>query len=167
MFTEERLERLTKNIGESDMDSILLYDEEENFEDNQESLAEISARTSPEHGEESMLNGTVGTSQSCSSDIISEKVTNDDFRPEQQNLKEEFSSSNEVVDNNFVVRVDSEAEKLQAEKDFPQISEAYDTSIANISVNNNTSQMHLPLSQHQLYESFESSSRCGINLCSG
>ncbi|KAK1377821.1 UDENN domain-containing protein [Heracleum sosnowskyi] len=159
MFTEERLERLTKNIGESDMDSLLLYDGEENFDDNQESLAEISATTSPEDGEEAMLNGTVETSQSCTSDVISEKVTDDDFHPEHQNLKEEYSSSEKVVDNKFVVPVeDLEAEKLQAEKDFPQISEACDTSSANISTNNSTSQMYLPLSQHQLYESFESSS---------
>lgn len=157
MFTEERLERLTKNIGESDMDSLLLYDEEENSQDKQESFAEISANISPQHGEEAtMLNGTVVISQSCTSDTISEKVTDDDFRPEHQNLKEEYSSSEEVVDSNFVVPVDPEVQKLQAEKEAPLISEAYDTSTADVSMNNNTPQMHLPLSQHQLYESFES-----------
>lgn len=166
MFTEERLERLTKNIGESDMDSLLLYDEEENFEDKQESLAELSTSILPEHGDEAMLNGTVETSQSCTSDNISENVTDDNFHPEHQNLKEEYSSSEEVVDNNLVVPVDLEAVKLQAEKDSPQISEACDTSIADISVDDNTSQMHLPSSQHKLYESFESSSRCGIDSCS-
>lgn len=158
MFTEERLERLTKNIGESDMDSLLSYDEDENFLDKQESLAEISASISPEHGKKAMLNGTVETSQSCSFDIISDEVTVDDFHPEHQNLKEEYSSSEEVVDNNFVVPGDPEGEKLQAEKESPRISEACDTSVADVSTDNNTSQMHLPLSQHQLYESFESSS---------
>lgn len=163
MFTEERLERLTKNIGESDMDSLLLYDEEENSEDKQESLADLSTSISSEHGEEAMLNGTLETSQSCTSDIISEKVTDDDFHPEHQNLKEGNSLSEEVVDNNFVVPVDPEAEKPQAEKESPQNSEACDTSIADISMNNKIPQMHLPLSHHQLYESFESSSRCGID----
>ncbi|KAL8102672.1 hypothetical protein AgCh_027263 [Apium graveolens] len=162
MFTEERLERLTKNIGESDMDSLLLYDEEENSEDKQESLAELSTSISPEHGEDAMLNGTVETSQSCTSDIIAKKVTDDDFHTEHQNLKKGCSLSGEVVDNNFVVPVDSEAEELQAEKESTQISEACDASISDISMNNNIPQMHLPSSQHQLYESCESSSFQGF-----
>ncbi|KAL1805194.1 hypothetical protein ACET3Z_028262 [Daucus carota] len=160
MFTEERLERLTKNIGESDMDSLLLYDEENYSEDRQENLAEISASISPEHGEKGMLNDTVQSlqrSQLCTSDIISKNAIDDNLYPEHRNLKEENSLS-EVLDNNFVV---PEAEKLQADKKSlgaAHLSEACDTPIADISINNNTSQMHLPISQHQLYESLESSS---------
>lgn len=161
MFTEERLERLTKNIGESDMDSLLLYDEENYSEDRQENLAEISASNSPEHGEKGMLNDTVQSLQRCqlcTSDIISKNAIDDNLYPEHRNLKEENSLS-EVLDNNFVV---PEAEKLQADKKSlgaAHLSEACDTPIADISINNNTSQMHLPISQHQLYESLESSSR--------
>ncbi|KAK3034490.1 hypothetical protein RJ639_032479, partial [Escallonia herrerae] len=148
IFTEERLERLTKNIGDLDLGSTVEYGNEEILGENFCSiLAEDRA-----HG---MLNGTVETSESSRSESISGRVTDEGC----QNLEGDFLSKQGATDST-VVQINPESDKLLTSRECAvewQISEASDTCIEKPAQKRLPNAV-LPLLRHQQCESSESSS---------
>ncbi|XP_074350231.1 uncharacterized protein LOC141689749 isoform X5 [Apium graveolens] len=70
IFTEERLERLTKSIGDLDVELPIIPGKEENLED-------ISCSLSPENREDGIRSGNVETSHSGISNSIPSEVINE------------------------------------------------------------------------------------------
>ncbi|XP_074350229.1 uncharacterized protein LOC141689749 isoform X3 [Apium graveolens] len=145
IFTEERLERLTKSIGDLDVELPIIPGKEENLED-------ISCSLSPENREDGIRSGNVETSHSgISNSIPSEVINEGDISAEGVDV----TVVNDTVTNKFP----SEKESLVA----AQISEVFDTSVDESTGSKQTSQRHvpnavLPLLRHQHNESSESSS---------
>ncbi|KAL6974605.1 hypothetical protein U1Q18_028788 [Sarracenia purpurea var. burkii] len=134
-FTEERLERLMKGIGDLDLGSVEGHAEEGN-------LKEKSDGISLEHRANNTLNETADTSLLSLSDCVLQKVMDDGCPMEQQMLK-----------NNKHLLV----------KDMNEISVADDTYVDNLVTNKQMMERRfpnavLPLLRYQPYESSESSS---------
>lgn len=149
IFTEERLERLTKEISNLDFELPVDYDLVENSEDQSSTLP-------PEDGVVKMQNGTAEATKSSTSDFISSNVHDvSQFEAEslhQDSLSKEGSNGN-------VVPLDPEIQKL------PSVEEPVVDSSANENFTTNQSpDMHLPnslspLRRYQHCESPDSSSR--------
>lgn len=156
IFTEERLERLTKNIGDLDIELPVGSGKDENLE-------ETSCSITPENREDDMLNGNVETSHSSISDSIPSKVIDEECHLEPHNHEGDISAGNVDV----TVVNDTVTEKFPSEKESSiaaQISEVCDTLVDESADSKQPSQRHvtnavLPLLQHQHNESSESSSR--------
>ncbi|KAK3040375.1 hypothetical protein RJ639_026780 [Escallonia herrerae] len=148
IFTEERLERLTKNIGDLDLGSTVEYG-------NDEILGENFCSISVEDRAHGMLNGTVETSESSRSESISGRVTDEGC----QNLEGDFLSKQGATDST-VVQINPEPEKLLTSRECAvewQISEASDTCVEKPAQKRLPNAV-LPLLRHQQCESSESSS---------
>lgn len=152
IFTEERLERLTKSIGDLDVELPVIPGKEENLED-------TSCSLSPENRKDGMLSGNVETSDSGISNSIPSEVINEECNLEPHNHECDISAEGvdvSVVNDTF----SSEKESLVA----AQISEVCDTSVDESTDSKQPSQRRvpnavLPLLRHQHNESSESSSR--------
>lgn len=155
IFTEERLERLTKSIGDMDLESSVGFDKDDKLEEN---FGDIS----PEPGLHEMLNGAADTSHLSTN---SGRVRDDERRhSEHQFLKEHLLFSQKDGSNDATVAIDTETD-LPANKVFSaQLSECCDTCVDDVVTNKQPAHRHLPnavlpLLRYQQYESSESSSR--------
>ncbi|KAL8093873.1 uncharacterized protein LOC141689749 isoform X2 [Apium graveolens] len=161
IFTEERLERLTKSIGDLDVELPIIPGKEENLED-------ISCSLSPENREDGIRSGNVETSHSGISNSIPSEVINEECYLETHNHEGDISAEGvdvTVVNDTVTNKFPSEKESLVA----AQISEVFDTSVDESTGSKQTSQRHvpnavLPLLRHQHNESSESSSSEDRNL---
>lgn len=161
IFAEERLERLTKYIGDLDLESPL---GSPMGCDREETSEEESGSILMEDRAHIMLNGIVETSQSSSGDSFPRIVAENGSHSEHQSLETEFFPSKKVgMDND--VRFDSGEKnptKMESVNE-PQISEACDAFIDDCTTNKPQTERRfpnavLPLLRYQ-YESSESSSR--------
>ncbi|KAL3532682.1 hypothetical protein ACH5RR_006203 [Cinchona calisaya] len=159
IFTEERLERLTKNISDLDFESPLCFDKEDTSE-------EESGSSSLEERAQSMLNGTVETSQSSLSDSLPGRVTDDGSHMEHQNLERDIFISKENGDATAVIQFNSAMEKPCEKTETlvgSQISEVCNASVDDFVIHKQPGEKRLPnavlpLLRYQQYESSESSS---------
>lgn len=158
IFTEERLERLTRNIGDLDLESPVGYDKEDSSE-------EESGSISLEHKAQSMHNETIESSQSSLSDSPPGRVTDDDSHLEHQ-ISERDIFASKSSDGTAVVPLDRDTDKCHAKAEAlvgSQISEVCDASVGNFvnkqSVEKRLPNAVLPLLRYQQYESSESSCR--------
>ncbi|KAL8093872.1 uncharacterized protein LOC141689749 isoform X4 [Apium graveolens] len=85
IFTEERLERLTKSIGDLDVELPIIPGKEENLED-------ISCSLSPENREDGIRSGNVETSHSGISNSIPSEVINEECYLETHNHEGDISA---------------------------------------------------------------------------
>ncbi|CAK9144171.1 unnamed protein product [Ilex paraguariensis] len=154
IFTEERLERLTKNIGELDLELPEGNCTEEASEGKSDSA-------SLEHRADDMPNGSVEPSQSSTSVCITGRVADDECHQEQQSIEEDSHLSKESMSVNVVVPIDLDTQKLAAKKESEartQFSEGCETYIDDIVANKQPAEMRWPLLRSQQYDSSESSS---------
>lgn len=155
IFTEERLERLTKSIGDLDVELSVVSGKEENLEN-------TSCSISPENREDGMLRGNVEISHSGISNSIPSEVINEECHPEPHNHEGDISAEGvdvTVVNDTVTDKFPSEKESLVA----VQISEACDTLVDESTDSKQPSQRRvpnavLPRLRHQHNESSESSS---------
>lgn len=161
IFAEERLERLTKNIGDLDLESPL---GSPMGCDKEETSDEESGSILMEDRAHSMLNGIVEISQSSSGDLFPRIVAENGSHSEHQGVEADIFPSKKVgMDND--VRFDS-GEKSPTKMDSvveTQISEACDAFIDDFATIKPQTERRfpnavLPLLRYQ-YESSESSSR--------
>ncbi|KAA8523309.1 hypothetical protein F0562_009732 [Nyssa sinensis] len=159
IFTEERLERLTRGLGDLDLESPEGYGKEENLEEKSDGISlERSAHT--------MLNGTTEIFQSSTSDSTLVRVTDDGCHLEHQMPEGDFHLLKKGINGYAVVSVDPETERLPAageSGDTAQLSEARDTYVDDFVTNKQPFERQIPnavspLLQDQQYESSESSS---------
>ncbi|KAA8534780.1 hypothetical protein F0562_029778 [Nyssa sinensis] len=157
IFTEERLERLTKGMCDLDLESPEGYGEEENLE-------EKSERISLEHRAHDVVNGTIEIPKLSMSGSTAGGLTGDGCHLEHQMLEGEFQLLKSNLNDDAVVPVDTEIEKPAAKRESvvpTQISEACDTYVDFVSnkqsVERQLPNAVLPLLRHQQYESSESS----------
>ncbi|XP_052199689.1 uncharacterized protein LOC127806434 isoform X2 [Diospyros lotus] len=156
IFTEERLERLTKGVSDLDLLAAEGHDKEENVEEN-------TNGNSLEHNTVNMPNGTVGPSKLSMSDSVAHKVMDDECHVEKQILKDNMHL-NKGTSDSTVLPVDPAMEKLPDKKDYgvtTGTSEACDAD-ADIVTNNQLVQRRLPnavlpLLRYQQCESSDSS----------
>ncbi|KAK9274509.1 hypothetical protein L1049_021758 [Liquidambar formosana] len=160
IFTEERLERLTKGIGFLDLESPEGYSKEEFLE-----LEEKSDDVSLKHkAAEDMLNGTEDVSKFILVDSTPRRVT-DDGNHQVHQIVEGDLSKNGIVDN-AVVPIDPETEMPTAKRESGveiQSSEACDIYVDDFMTNKQNVERRLPnavcpLLRYHQYESSESSS---------
>ncbi|CAI9100703.1 OLC1v1037862C3 [Oldenlandia corymbosa var. corymbosa] len=156
IFTEERLERLTKNIGDLDLE--LGCDKEDTSE-------EESGSTSLEDRAQGMLNGVVETSQSSLSDSIPGRVIDDGSHLDHQLLEGDVLTSKRSDDGAAEALVESDTGKCHAKTEpvVELISEVCDASGDDFVINKPPAERRLPdavlpLLRYQQYESSESSS---------
>lgn len=160
ILTEERLERLTKNIGDLDLELSVCFDKGDTSE-------EESGSTSLEERAQSMLNGTVETSQSSLSDSLPGRVTDDGSHLEHQISESNIFISKENGDDTAVIPFDPDMDKPHDKTETPlgsQISEVCDASVDDFVIDKQPGERRLPnavlpLLRYQQYESSESSSR--------
>jgi len=149
ILTEERLERLTKQISSLDLESSVGYDEVEILE-------EKSGGIFLEDGAVNMQNGTVGTSPLSTSGSIPGRVTDDISHLGHESLNGNIYSNKESYSN--VVPLHPGTEKLVSRSES-----APDTSVDNSFTNKQSADKRLtnavsPLFRYQQCESSESSS---------
>lgn len=157
IFTEERLERLTKGISFLDLESPKGDSEEECVEENMDGVTLID-------GASEDLQNRTEVSQNSSIDSTPRRVTDDEEQPEQQMFERDLLR-NDIIDN-AAVSVDPETEIPKAKREFgatTQVSEARDIAVDDILTNKQTEEKCLPSSVLPLlrlrpYESSESSS---------
>ncbi|KAL5572367.1 hypothetical protein UlMin_021964 [Ulmus minor] len=158
IFTEERLERLTKDIACLELESPDDYGKEENLEENTEEASDI---VSVDDGAaEDILNGTVEFHHF--KDSIPGKVTDDESHLEDQSLDRDIDVLKREVDDN-VVPVGSETHITEKRQPCAAIGEDCDIYVDDIVINKQTVERRfpnavLPLLRHYQYESSESSS---------
>lgn len=156
IFTEERLERLTKSIGDLDVELPVIPGKEENLED-------TSCSLSSENREDGMLSGNVETSHSGIRNSVPSEVINEESHLGPRNHEGDILA--EGVD--VTVVNDTVTDKFPSEKSSlvaAQISEVCDTLVDESTDSKQPSQRRvpnavLPLLRHQHNESSESSSR--------
>jgi hypothetical protein len=162
MFTEERLERLTKDIGILNFESPEDCRKEENFEENTD---ENSGGVSPNHRvAEDMLNGTAETSELSLKESKPERVSDDGSHDECQMLDGDLCLlKKDVNDNGVPVDPDSKMVTVKRESSAANSEDCYinaDDCLANKQVvEKRLPNAVLPLLRHYQYESSESSSR--------
>lgn len=150
IFTEERLERLTKQISNLDFDSPVGYDLVETLEEKANSLP-------PVDGSLNTQNGAIEASQSSTSDSVSGSMTGDISQLELQNLDRESYSKKEP--NGNVGPLDPEIEKLASWEEPVVNSSVNDNFTTKQSSDRRLPNAVLPLLRCQQCESPESSSR--------
>lgn len=162
IFTEERLERLTKGNGILNFGSPEDSTKEENFEENTD---ENSDGVSPNHRvAEDMLNGTAEISESCLRESKPERVSDDGSHKERQMLDGDICLLKKGVNDN-VVPVDPDIEMVTVKRESSAANtEDCDINTDDCSTNKQVVEKRLPnavlpLLRHYQYESSESSSR--------
>ncbi|GMQ07351.1 hypothetical protein CsSME_00051574 [Camellia sinensis var. sinensis] len=157
IFTEERLERLTRGISDLDLESSEGHGKEENLKENSDGI-------SSEDRANDVLNGTVDTPQLSPNDSLSEKVMDDVSHREHQMLKNNHLLKRDM-NGSGVVPVDPAIGKLPDKREngvTSEISEACDTHVDDFVTNKQLVERCfpnavLPLLRYQQYESSESS----------
>ncbi|CAL5443447.1 unnamed protein product [Camellia sinensis] len=157
IFTEERLERLTRGISDLDLESSEGHGKEENLKENSDGI-------SSEDRANDVLNGTVDTPQLSPNDSLSEKVMDDVCHREHQMLKNNHLLKRDM-NGSGVVPVDPAIGKLPDKREngvTNEISEACDTHVDDFVTNKQLVERCfpnavLPLLRCQQYESSESS----------
>ncbi|XP_077230331.1 uncharacterized protein LOC143863526 isoform X2 [Tasmannia lanceolata] len=159
IFTEERLERLTKGIDILNLVSSEGY----NNEDTLENSDNMSLKHN--HAEDitvvSMERPEIHSEVSSPTSII---VNGND--PEHQMLASEMDLSREAINDHIIIQVNSETEALTAKRDSgvaTHVSNGHDVSVDEVTRSKQTIESHLPeavlpLLRHHQYESSESSS---------
>lgn len=152
IFTEERLERLTKQVGELDFDSLVIDDEEENLEDNAPSILEETAKY--------VLNGTVESPQPSTADSVISGTVGDKSQLEFRVAEGDVLPKKDGGDDKACM-VDNDIDF--ANKEFisgRQVSEAFDNSTDDNKqlVEKGVPNAVLPLLRYHQCESSESSS---------
>ncbi|XP_015082710.1 uncharacterized protein LOC107026315 [Solanum pennellii] len=152
IFTEERLERLTKQVGELDFDSLVIDDEEENLEDNAPSILEETAKY--------VLNGTVESPQPSTADSVISGTVGDESHLEYRVAEGNVLPKKDGGDDKACM-VDNDIDF--ANKEFisgRRVSEAFDNSTDDNKqlVEKGVPNAVLPLLRYHQCESSESSS---------
>ncbi|XVE97903.1 hypothetical protein REPUB_Repub03eG0059000 [Reevesia pubescens] len=151
IFDEERLERLTKSIGDIDLDLSESYSNEANLDDVSTDLVVL----------DDMQNTTTDTSELSSGDSKPEG-TDDGNSLEHQMLERDFDS-NKVADLDTVVPIDLETETFTSKKESSGATpEDCDTDVDDFATNKQAVERRLPnavlpLLRYYQYESSESS----------
>ncbi|PWA95528.1 DENN (AEX-3) domain-containing protein [Artemisia annua] len=150
IFTEERLERLTKSISDLDMEST--YDDEVFTEDK---VIDVSA----EAGAQEMLNGSTENVQLSSSSSVTEKATDEHHFLKVDSLPLDQDGTDCVKPVRPEIEMDSSKECVAAESDVDICDSRVDYNVSN----KQPSQKHipnaiLPLLRYQQYDSSDSSS---------
>ncbi|XP_071911196.1 uncharacterized protein [Coffea arabica] len=159
IFTEERLERLTRNIGDLELELPVGCDKEDNSE-------EESGSISLEDRAQCIHNGTAESSESSLSDSLPGRVTDDSCHLEHQISEGDIFTSKRTGDGSAVAALDPDMEKCHAKAETlvgSQISEVCDVSVDDFVINKQSVEKRLPnavlpLLRYQQYESSESSS---------
>ncbi|CAI9780343.1 unnamed protein product [Fraxinus pennsylvanica] len=149
ILTEERLERLTKQISSLDLESSVGYDEVEILE-------EKSGGILLEDGAVNMLNGMVGASLLSTTGSISERVTDDISHLGHESLDIDIYSKIDL--NSDVVPLHPGKEKLVSSREFAVDTSADHNFTNKESADKCLTNAVLPLLQCQQCESSESSS---------
>ncbi|KAK8547275.1 hypothetical protein V6N13_097989 [Hibiscus sabdariffa] len=151
IFDEERLERLTKSLGDIDLELSESYINQANIDD---ALTDQGAL-------EDMQNAMTETSEFSSAD--SKPGGTDDGKSLDQQMLERDFDSNRVVNRDTVVPIDLEMETFKQKKEsFGAYPEDFDTDVDDFSANKQTAERHLPNAvlpflRYYQYESSESS----------
>ncbi|XP_028099574.1 uncharacterized protein LOC114299091 isoform X4 [Camellia sinensis] len=116
ILTEERLEWLTMGISDLDLESAEMDFKEENLIENSDGI-------SLEHRANNMLNGPVDTSQLSTSDSIPQEVMDDGCHVEHQMIESNMHSLKKDMNDNAVIPVDPEVEKLLDKRESGAASE--------------------------------------------
>ncbi|CDP03098.1 unnamed protein product [Coffea canephora] len=159
IFTEERLERLTRNIGDLELELPVGCDKEDNSEEESGSIS-LEDRTQCIH------NGTAESSESSLSDSLPGRVTDDSSHLEHQISEGDIFTSKRSGDGSAVAALDPDMAKCHAKAETlvgSQISEVCDVSVDDFVINKQSVEKRLPnavlpLLRYQQYESSESSS---------
>ncbi|CAK7352474.1 unnamed protein product [Dovyalis caffra] len=157
IFAEERLERLTKNIGFLDLESSEGYCKEENLGDNLDGLS-MNHRAA-----EDIPDGTTEISQSILRDSTPGGFADDKSHVEPQILEKHIQSSKKgAADDDDVVPIDSEKEMVSAQGESGR-AKFEDCEVDDFASNKQTQERRLPnavlpLLRYYQYESSESSS---------
>ncbi|KAL0426801.1 UNVERIFIED_CONTAM: hypothetical protein Slati_2854900 [Sesamum latifolium] len=149
IFTEERLERLTKQISCLDLESPIGYDMVEMVE-------EKAGCLSQEDGAGNTQNGIVEASQSSTSDSTSGRVTDEMSQIEHKNLNGNGYSKKEPNDSD--VSLDPETPRLTSCGEPPVDNSVNDILTDKQSADRRLPSAVLPLLRYQQCESSESSS---------
>lgn len=154
IFTEERLERLTKQVGDLDFDSLVIDDKEENLEENPPSrLLEETATH--------VLNGTVESPQPSTADSVISGTGVDRSQLEYRVAEGDVLPKKDGSDNKACM-VDNDIDFANKEFIFGrQVPEAFDNSANDNKqlVEKGVPSAVLPLLRYHQCESSESSSR--------
>lgn len=147
------MERLTKQVGELDFDSLVIDDEEENLEDNAPSILEETAKY--------VLNGTVESPQPSTADSVISGTVGDKSQLEFRVAEGDVLPKKDGGDDKACM-VDNDIDF--ANKEFisgRQVSEAFDNSTDDNKqlVEKGVPNAVLPLLRYHQCESSESSSR--------
>lgn len=158
IFTEERLERLTKDIGLLNSESLEDCREEENLEENSDDVIQ-------NHRMEDMLHGTAEISELSLRESKLERVTDDANHEEHEMLEGDFCLLKKGVNDNIVVPIDLDSEMVSAKRESSTANpEDCDIYVDDCSANKQVVERRLPnavlpLLRYYQYESSESSSR--------
>lgn len=159
IFTEERLERLTRNIGDLELELPVGCDKEDDSEEESRSI-------SLEDRAQGIVNGTAESSQSSLSDSLPGRVADDGSHLEHQISERDIFTSNRSDSGPAVASLFPDMEKCHAKAETlvgSQISEVCDASVDDFVLNKQPVEKRLPnavlpLLRYQQYESSESSS---------
>lgn len=160
IFTEERLERLTKGIAGLDFESLEDYSKEENLDENTEETSDSTSRD--ERAGEDMLNGSVEFSQFKDSEPGT--VTDNGSHLEFQMVDKDVDLLKRSINEN-VVLVEPKTPIVTAKRESGAAdSEDCDVYANDIVLNKQAVEKRLPnavlpLLRYYQYESSESSSR--------
>ncbi|XP_049346750.1 uncharacterized protein LOC125811288 [Solanum verrucosum] len=152
IFTEERLERLTKLVGDLDFDSLVIDDEEEILEENPSSILEETAKY--------VLNGTVESPQPSTADSVISGTVGGKSQLEYRVAEGEVLPKKDGSDNKACM-VDNDIDFANKEFIFGrQVPEAFDNSTDDNKqlVEKGVPNAVLPLLRYHQCESSESSS---------
>ncbi|KAK8550338.1 hypothetical protein V6N13_118855 [Hibiscus sabdariffa] len=151
IFDEERLERLTKSLGDIDLELSESYINQANIDD---ALTDQGAL-------EDMQNAMTETSEFSSAD--SKPGGTDDGKSLDQQMLERDFDSNRVVNCDIVVPIDLEMQTFKQKKEsISAYPEDFDTDVDDFATNKQTAERHLPNAvlpflRYYQYESSESS----------
>ncbi|KAJ4952740.1 hypothetical protein NE237_029572 [Protea cynaroides] len=155
IFTEERLERLTKGMGMLDLDLMEGHNNEEELQEKSEDFFTKHDST------EDVLNGSMETSEISTEGSTPRKVAEDASQMEHQMLERDFDLLSEGIHNCVISPINSETEMLTP-KGETRISDAQEISVDELAINKQTIERRLPEAVLPLlrfcpYESSESS----------
>ncbi|KAL3332406.1 hypothetical protein AABB24_032800 [Solanum stoloniferum] len=152
IFTEERLERLTKQVGDLDFDSLVIDDEEEILEENPPSILEETAKY--------VLNGTVESPQPSTADSVISGTVGDKSQLEYRVAEGDVLPKKDESDNKACM-VDNDIDFANKEFIFGrQVPKDFDNSTDDNKqlVEKGVPNAVLPLLRYHQCESSESSS---------
>ncbi|XP_060190142.1 uncharacterized protein LOC132619210 isoform X3 [Lycium barbarum] len=159
IFTEERLERLTKQVGDLDFDSLVIDDEEEN-------LGENTPSRSLEETNQYVLNGIVESPQPITADSVISGTVDDKSQLEYRVAEGDVLSKKDGTDNKACT-ADNDIDFANKESILGrQVPEASDNSTDDNKqlVEKGVPNAVLPLLRYHQCESSESSSSFGYSF---